>query len=65
MLYEIFIMCVLVCIIVLLLEENESYDVNMYNYDQENPNALKRGYIVGGSVYANSLTETPGLGWIL
>ena len=65
MLYEIFIIGVLVCIIVLLFEENERYDVNMYNYDQENPNALKHGYLVGGTVYANSLTKTPGLGWIL
>lgn len=65
MLCKIFTICVLVFILMLLFEENESYDINRYNYDQENPNALKHGYLIGGTVYANSVIKTPGLGWIL
>lgn len=36
-----------------------------YDYDQENPNALIRGNVIGGTVYASYPNQTGGLGWIL
>lgn len=39
-------------------------DSERYNYDQENPNALVKGRLIAGTVYADYPYQTPGLGWI-
>lgn len=44
----------------LLWTYNENYD-----YDAENPNALRTGYQVAGTVYASYPGNVPGLGWVL
>lgn len=35
-----------------------------YNYNKENPNALRTGQIVAGTVYASYPQNAPGLGWV-
>jgi hypothetical protein len=56
----IFSILVLILILLLLLSHSEKYD-----YDKENPNALRTGYNVAGTVYASYPGNNPGLGWVL
>lgn len=49
-----------VILIGILLKNKESYD-----YDRENPNALRTGYNVAGTVFASYPDNVPGLGWVL
>jgi hypothetical protein len=56
-----YLFVVIVAILLVYLYRNrENYD-----YDAENPNALRTGYNVAGTVYASYPGNVPGLGWIL
>lgn len=67
MLSYIFILCIVICIIILVLSNfKEMYEQNPSNpFPDQNPKALKHGKIIGGSVYSDYPTTVPGLGWIL
>jgi len=66
MLIEFFTMCILICMAILLFSnKDEEYDPNFYNYEKENPHALKSGKIIAGAVYSDYPDKIPGLGWLL
>lgn len=75
MITEIFSVFVIILFSLLLVRFRETYsdsgasgddpDPNMYNYPRENPNALLKGKIIGGTVYSDYPMSIPGLGWIL
>ena len=67
MLSNIFILCILICIIILVVSNfKEMYTPDSCNpFPEQNPKALKHGKIIGGSVYSDYPTTVPGLGWIL
>lgn len=50
-------------------KKHEKYDFisrdGDYNYDQENPEALRTGRSVAGTVYASYPGNVPGLGWVM
>lgn len=62
MLIKIFSICTLICILILSISSSECY---MYNYSEENPNALKHGKKISSVVYSDYPESVPGLGWIL
>jgi hypothetical protein len=51
--------------ILLFSNKDEEYDPNFYNYEKENPHALKSGKIIAGAVYSDYPDKIPGLGWLL
>ena len=73
MLSHIFILCLLICIIILVVSNfKEMYGPDASpssdacnSFPEQNPKALKHGKIIGGSVYSDYPTTVPGLGWIL
>ncbi len=79
MLSYIFILCIVICIIILVLSNfKEMYEQNPSGgpdgstgrdpsnpFPEQNPKALKHGKIIGGSVYSDYPSTVPGLGWIL
>lgn len=79
MLSNIFILCVLVCIITLVLSnfkemygsessvtsESSTSSESCNSFPEQNSKALKHGKIIGGSVYSDYPATVPGLGWIL
>lgn len=78
MLSNIFIVCVVICILA-LCNFKEMYNSesgitaknswtsseSCTSFPEQNPKALKHGKIIGGSVYSDYPTTVPGLGWIL
>ena len=62
MLFIYFLLSACICIFILLIQKEENYD---YDYFKENPNALKHGKLIAGTVYADDPGKTPGLGWVL
>ena len=79
MLSNIFILCIVICIIILVVSNfKEMYGPDSSGgpegstsseacnpFPEQNPKALKHGKIIGGSVYSDYPTTVPGLGWIL
>lgn len=67
MLSNIFIVCLVICIIILVLSNfKEMYNSeSCTSFPEQNPKALKHGKIIAGSVYSDYPTTIPGLGWIL
>ncbi len=73
MLSNIFILCIVICIIILVVSNfKEMYTPDASGasdacnpFPDQNPKALKHGKIIGGSVYSDYPTTVPGLGWIL
>ena len=73
MLSYIFILCIVICVIILVLSNfKEMYEQDASGgrdpsnpFPEQNPKALKHGKIIGGSVYSDYPTTVPGLGWIL
>ena len=76
MLIHFFILLILIFITILTLSDidqnsssthsvKQSYDPNYYDYNKENPRALRQGTIVAGTVYSEYPDEIPGLGWLL
>jgi hypothetical protein len=60
MLFIYFLLASCICIFILLIQKEENY-----NYFEENPNALKHGKLIAGTVYADDPEKTPGLGLVL
>lgn len=60
-------LAILISLINYFIFKHEKYqkDPDMYNYNQENPNALIKGKNISGTVYSSYPEGVPGLGWIL
>jgi Na+/proline symporter len=55
--FLIFLLFIVILIVLGISRTKEKYDE--YDY------ALQNGKIVGGTVYASDVDNTPGLGWVL